>query len=203
VIPANERVSLELFVRENDGNRAPLIPKFVFKTPMDSDAGVLLRWKGYVAQEGIKLGLWVLELVDPKTQQVFHRITGNFRQSVQMNAIDGLKDRVPKIIEQGGKWSFLRLLNASAATPSGEPIKTGGKFRHCPMDSRKPSRRPRRFSNAELIGDYEGLEAHIVNHGDRRDSQRMRQKTQSTSKLETPTRFAGNTFLRDLDALRG
>jgi hypothetical protein len=125
VIPADSRVAVELFQLINDGERPRLGGKLVFKTPIDSGLGVLLRWHGYGPSHPISPNRWVLELIDPQRGVTFHVAEGRFPNPTRMAAIDGSAPGTgkPTTLQQSGTWAYLRLLRAEKEGSPNAPVR--------------------------------------------------------------------------------
>jgi hypothetical protein len=110
VVPADSRV-------------ARLGNKLVFKTPIDSGLGVLLRWHGYGPTHAQKPNCWVLELVDAQSGTTFHLVEGKFGAPTEMTPLDGSAKGTGALtrLETPG-WAYVRLLRATKQSPPGRPI---------------------------------------------------------------------------------
>jgi serine/threonine protein kinase len=130
IVPADSRVSLELFRQKNDANRIPLGGKLVFKTAAGSGRGVVVRWYGYAPDHPSHANHWIVDLIDPQDGTTFHRREEVFDAAVKMAPIDGAapggapsSSDLAKSELTSGSWAFIRLLRAEKITNPGEPVR--------------------------------------------------------------------------------
>jgi Bacterial type II/III secretion system short domain len=71
-----------------DGRKTELGESLVFKTAANRATGFVLRWHAYPAQQGKFGNQWILDLVDPDTGVIFHRIERSFIKPVKLTSPD-------------------------------------------------------------------------------------------------------------------
>jgi predicted Ser/Thr protein kinase len=86
--PADALVRLTLDQSATDGPKMRLGEELVFKTSPDRATGFVLRWHAYPAQQGKFGNQWILDLVDPDTGLIFHRIENRFATPVVLTSPD-------------------------------------------------------------------------------------------------------------------
>ena len=127
VVPQESRVAVELYEQINDGDRARIGGKFVFKTAIGSGLGVLLRWRGFGPDHPTHAGQWILDLVDPQNDVTFHRITARYAEPMKLTPLEGAApspvQRTPTRLEPEGSHWFARLLQAERPSAPGEPTR--------------------------------------------------------------------------------
>jgi hypothetical protein len=125
-VPQESRVTVELFSKMNDGERARIGEKLTFKTAAGSGLGVLLRWHVYGPDHPTTPSLWVLDLVDPLNGTIFHRIEDGFGEPVKVMPLDGeVQGKGTHVtLERAGSYADLRLLRAERLPRAGEPLRT-------------------------------------------------------------------------------
>lgn len=124
-LPADALVRLTLDQSANDGPKTLLGEELVFKAAPDRATGFVLRWHAYPAQQGKFGNQWILDLVDPDTGVIFHRIENRFAMPAKLTSPDVLP--LPHIsaarqLAASGTWIPLRLLHAEESTAPGAAL---------------------------------------------------------------------------------
>ncbi len=86
--PGGALVRLTLDQSANDEPKTLLGESLVFKTDPKRETGFVLRWHAYPAQQGKFGNQWILDLVDPDTGVIFHRIENRFAVPVIVTSPD-------------------------------------------------------------------------------------------------------------------
>jgi len=124
-LPADSLVRLTLDQSANDGPKTRLGEELVFKTAPDRATGFVLRWHAYPAQQGKFGNRWLLDLVDPDTGVIFHRIENSFIKPVELASPD--VPPIPHIstarqLAESGTWIPFHLLHAEESTAAGAAL---------------------------------------------------------------------------------
>lgn len=120
--PADALVRLTLDQSANDGPKTRLGEELVFKTAPDRATGFVLRWHAYPAPQGKFGNPWILDLVDPDTGVIFHRVEHRFALPVKLTSPE--VPPLPRIgaagqmTESGARTPF-RLLHAEESAAPG------------------------------------------------------------------------------------
>ena len=124
-LPADARVRVRLAQAGKDGRKTSLDGDVVFKTALDRATGIILRWRAYPAQQGKFGNQWSLDLVDPDTGVVFHRVEHSFAVPVSVTSSDVLplpSRPAPIQLVDPGSGMFAHLLHATRITAPGAAI---------------------------------------------------------------------------------
>ncbi|MCC6884431.1 MAG: hypothetical protein IT576_19890 [Verrucomicrobiales bacterium] len=124
-LPADSLVRLTLDQSANDGPKMRLGEELVFKTAPDRATGFVLRWHAYPAQQGKFGNRWILDLADPDTGVIFHRIENSFIKPVKLASPD--VPPLPHVIAarqlaETGTWIPFHLLHAEESTAPGAAL---------------------------------------------------------------------------------
>ncbi|MFN0079009.1 MAG: protein kinase domain-containing protein [Prosthecobacter sp.] len=123
--PADALVRLTLDQSTNGGPKTRLGEELVFKTAPDRATGFVLRWHAYPAQQGKFGNQWILDLVDPDTGVIFHRVENRFAIPVKLISPDHLplpEKNQSHILAEPGSYSPFHLLRAEQPGPPGAAI---------------------------------------------------------------------------------
>ena len=88
IVPADALVRVTLDQSTKDGPKTQLGESLVFKTASNRATGFVLRWHAYPAQQEKFGNQWILDLVDPDTGVIFHRIENSFAVPVKLTSPD-------------------------------------------------------------------------------------------------------------------
>ncbi len=112
--PGDSLVRLRLEQAGKDGRKSALGEPLVFKTAVNRATGFIVRWRAYPPQQGKFGNRWSLDLVDPDTGAIFHRVENAFAApanitSPDINPLPGKSEPVA-LFEPGQRapWQLLR-----------------------------------------------------------------------------------------------